>query len=173
MRDWKAGKREISSDRFASSKSSNWKPGAQVQPTREKCSSGSLDGSLKTSMLSEISTSLAGNAPNQTFGGTVYWTCWCSAKTSGPRQVNLPVPPWSSNSNTWKKKKHCLVLLILYDDYKNFGGNYHACQSHNQQNQKYGEKKFRQKDCARHHAHRQCTIDPLIERKMHKLHKLC
>lgn len=63
----------MSSDRLASSKSSNWKAGAHVHPTKEKCSSGSLRGAVLTAPFSdEIMMSWVGNAPNHTLGGTVY-----------------------------------------------------------------------------------------------------
>ncbi|GER40937.1 cyclic nucleotide gated channel 3 [Striga asiatica] len=69
-----SGKRETSSTRFASSKSSNWNAGAQVHPTREKCCSESLVARLAAKPSDEMLISLVGNAPNQTFGGTMCCT---------------------------------------------------------------------------------------------------
>lgn len=151
MRDLKAGNREIRSDCFASSKSSNWKAGAQVQPTREKWCSESLGGSLTVSMLSETCTSKAGNAPNQTFGWTVCCTCWLTSRTSGPRHVSLPVPPSSSNSNTWKNK--CQWT-------QGFGENYNANAINNDNNFTMDVKKITSPLTPRNRKKRTCKRSP-------------
>ena len=96
------GKSEISSERFASSKSWNWKAGAQVQPTREKWVSLSLGGALSTVPSGEMLMSFVGKEPNHTFEGTVYCGCWLSRRL-GPRQVSFTCPSLSFNSTTWKK----------------------------------------------------------------------
>lgn len=93
------GKRVISSDRFASSKSWNWKAGAQVHPTSEKWLSASLGPFFVTAPSVEMLKSFVGNAPNQTFGSTVYCTFWSFSK-SGPRHVSFTCPSFSSSSMT-------------------------------------------------------------------------
>jgi hypothetical protein len=72
MRCSLSGKRETSSERFATSKSWNWKAGAQVHPARAKWYSPFLEGSLTTAPSGETVMSFVGKDPNQTFGGTVY-----------------------------------------------------------------------------------------------------
>ena len=101
MRDSLFGKSETRSERFASSKSWNWKAGAQVHPTREKWFSPSLGDALSTFPSGEMLMSFVGKEPNHTFGGTVYCGCWLSSRL-GPRQVSLTCPSFSFNSNTWK-----------------------------------------------------------------------
>lgn len=103
MRALCAGNREMRSEYFASSKSTNSKAGAHVHPTREKCFSASLGGFFSTVLSVVMLKSLVGNAPNHTFGGTVYWNSWFSCIILDPRFVNLTLPSASFISTTWKK----------------------------------------------------------------------
>ena len=91
-------------ERFASSKSWNWKAGAQVQPMKKKWFSTSLGGALSIVPYGGNADFLCcrGPEPNHTFGGTVYCSRWLSSRL-GPRQVSLTCPSLSFNSTIWKK----------------------------------------------------------------------
>ncbi len=93
---------------FASSKSSNWKAGAHVQPTNEKWCSGSRDAAFNngpelpsSSWGGMCKMSLVGYAPNNSMGFTSYWGVWPAAK-SNPNTVCFMLPSLSS-SNTCHK----------------------------------------------------------------------
>ncbi len=93
---------------FASSKSSNWKAGAHVQPTNEKWCSGSRDVAFNngpefpsSSWEGMCKMSLVGYAPNHSMGFISYWGVWPAAK-SDPNTVCFMLPSLSS-SNTCHK----------------------------------------------------------------------
>ncbi len=93
---------------FASSKSSNWKAGAHVQPTNEKWCSGSRDAAFNngpelpsSSWGGMCKMSLVGYAPNHSMGFISYWGIWPAAK-SDPNTVCFMLPSLSS-SNTCHK----------------------------------------------------------------------
>ncbi len=93
---------------FASSKSSNWKAGAHVQPTNEKWCSGSRDAAFNNGpelpsswWVGMCKMSLVGYAPNHSMGFISYWGVWPAAK-SDPNTVCFMLPSLSS-SNTCHK----------------------------------------------------------------------